>query len=49
MNKKAVYNNPFKLKVHFKYSLMDIIQATSPKRLTGENTFYNDILIVDTY
>ena len=49
MNKKAVYNNQFKLKGPFKWFLMELLQAISPKRLTGETTFYNDILIVDTY
>ena len=28
---------------------MDIIPATSPKRLTGETTFSNYLLIVDAY
>ena len=33
----------------FKWVFMDIIPATSPKRLTGETTFSNYLLIVDTY
>ena len=49
MNKKAITKNPLKTKATFKWVFMDIIPATSSKRLTSESTFYNDLWIVYEY
>ena len=49
MNKKAGSKNPLKPKAPLKWVFMDIIPATSPKHLTGETTFSNYLLVVDSY
>ena len=47
MNKMAKSINPLKPKAPFKWVFMDIIPATSQKRLTNETNFSNYLLIVD--
>ena len=40
MNKKAISKNQLNPKASFTWVFMDIIPATSPKRLTSETTFF---------
>ena len=47
MNKNDRPKNPLKPKEPFKWVFMDIITGTSPKSLTSDTPFSNDILIVD--
>ena len=49
INKKARSNIPLKPKAPFKWVFMDIIPSTAPKSLTSDTSFYNYILIVDSY
>ena len=49
MNKKSRSKNPLNPKAPFNWGFMDIILATSPKRLTSETTFYIYLVIVDAY
>ena len=49
MNKKARSKNPLKPKTPFKWVFMDVISATSPKKLTSETTFSNYLLILYAY
>ena len=41
MNKKARYKNPLNPKTPSRWDFMDIIPATSPRRLTSNTTFFN--------
>ena len=49
MNKKARSQNILKPKAPFKRIFMDIIPTTSPKSLTNETNFPDELLIVDVY
>ena len=49
MNKKSRSKNVPSPKALFKWVFMDIIPATTPKRLTIETNLSNYLLIVDAY
>ena len=49
LNKKSRSKPPLKLKIHFKWMLMDIITDISFKILTKETTFDDYLLLVDYY
>ena len=49
MNKKVGSKNPLNPKASLKWFFIDTITSTAPKRLTRNTTFYNYLLIVDTY
>ena len=49
MNKKPRSKNPLEAKAPFKLDFMDIIPATSPKRLTSGINFSNYLLIFGAY
>ena len=49
MNKKARSKNPLNPKAPFKWIFMDIIPSTTPKSLTNDITYSNNLLISDAY
>ena len=49
MNKNVGSKNLLKPKSPFKWVFMDIIPSTATKMLTSDTTFYNYLLIVDSY